>query len=120
MFPVTVTLRSHAQLDAVLSALRALQPDPVDFGTRYPEAPKVETKPTPVPVQVQVQATPPATVPEPKGQPTYQEAANAILALSKAKGTQKAKEVLGDFGLARLTGAKPEQYADIMAACEAA
>ncbi|CAB5162316.1 hypothetical protein UFOVP151_18 [uncultured Caudovirales phage] len=47
---------------------------------------------------------------------TYQEAAAAVLELSKAKGRNAALAVLTGFGAANLKEVKPEQYGAVMAA----
>lgn len=55
-----------------------------------------------------------------KPAPTYQDAAAAITRLSKLKGRDTAVAVLKDFGAATLKDVKPEQFADVIAACEKA
>jgi hypothetical protein len=57
-----------------------------------------------------------ATATEP---PSYQTVANAILALSSAKGKAAAVGVLKRFGCSTLKDASAAQYADILAAAEA-
>ena len=52
--------------------------------------------------------------------PTYQDAANAINALAKAKGRAAAVAVLAAFGAAKLPDVKPEQFADVIAAAQKA
>lgn len=51
---------------------------------------------------------------------TYQDAAAAITKLSRAKGRDAAINVLQQFGASKLPEVKPEQFADIIAAAEAA
>ena len=52
--------------------------------------------------------------------PTYQDAANAINAVAKAKGRAAAVAVLAAFGAAKLPDVKPEQFADVIAAAQKA
>lgn len=52
--------------------------------------------------------------------PTYQDAANAINAVAKAKGRAGAIAVLAEFGVAKLPDAKPEQFAAIIRAANEA
>jgi hypothetical protein len=51
---------------------------------------------------------------------TYKQASDAVVALANSKGRAVALEVLAKFGVAKLPEAKPDQYAAIIAACEAA
>ena len=57
---------------------------------------------------------------KPADAPTYQDAANAINALAKAKGRAAAVAVLAAFGAAKLPDVKPEQFADVIAAAQKA
>ena len=52
--------------------------------------------------------------------PTYKEAAEAVTALSRKKGRDAAIAVLKTFGADKLPDVKPEQFADVIAACQAA
>jgi hypothetical protein len=49
--------------------------------------------------------------------PTYQDAAAAVTNLAKTKGRDAAVAVLTKFGAAKLPDVKPEQFADVIAAC---
>lgn len=51
---------------------------------------------------------------------TYKQASDAVVNLANAKGRAAAIAILESFGVAKLPEAKPEQYADIIAACEEA
>ena len=48
---------------------------------------------------------------------TYDDAASAVTTLARTKGRDVAIEVLSNFGIKKLPDAKPEQYAEIIAAC---
>ena len=52
--------------------------------------------------------------------PTYQATADAVTKLARTKGRETAVAVLTKFGAAKLPDVKPEQFADVIAACEAA
>lgn len=49
---------------------------------------------------------------------TYKQASDAVVGLANVKGRAAALAVLEKFGVAKLPEALPEQYADIIAACE--
>ena len=120
MFPMTITINNHDQLNAVLSAL----------GT--PGVPGVEAAPAPTPEPAvkaaaakkqKVEPAPePAATPEPKAEPapaageaTYQDAAAAITKLSRLKGRETAVALLSEFGASKLPDVKPDQFADVIA-----
>lgn len=142
MFPITVTISNPAQLSAVMAALNV---DQINVAPATTAAPKAESKPAAKkaeekkPEQVAETAQPAADTStlvhmsaseaekatfgianRPDEQPTYQETADAVVALSKAKGRGAATEVLAKFGAAKLPEVKPEQFADVIAACLAA
>lgn len=80
--------------------------------------PKAETKPA----EAETKAAPAETKPaetETAGA-TYQDAAAAITKLSRTKGRDAAVAILTEFGAAKLPDVKPEQFADVIAAAEAA
>ena len=52
--------------------------------------------------------------------PSYQAVANAVTQLSKLKGRNTALELLQTFGVNKLSEAKPDQYAAILAAASQA
>lgn len=56
----------------------------------------------------------------PADAPTYQATADAVTKLARTKGRDAAVAVLTKFGAAKLPDVKPEQFADVIAACEAA
>lgn len=51
---------------------------------------------------------------------TYKEAAEAVTKLSRTKGRDAAIAVLKSFGAEKLPDVKPEQFAAVVAACQAA
>lgn len=79
------------------------------------------------PVAVQATSVPTAEVPVPSAAmapiaesasepPSYQTVANVVTQLSKLKGRNTALELLQTFGVNKLSEAKPDQYAAILAA----
>ena len=56
----------------------------------------------------------------PADAPTYQDTANAVTKLARIKGRDAAVAVLSKFGAGKLPDVKPEQFAAVIAACEAA
>lgn len=77
---------------------------------------------SPSPVEAAAPETAPAAADPVTGAAsvTYQDAANAITKLSRVKGREAAVAVLAQFGAAKLPEVKPEQFADLVAACAAA
>lgn len=121
MFPMTMTIHTQTQLLAVLAALSGDQvPTPV-------EKPKPQVKPAPEVKEVTLVVTE-AKAEAPKDEPkttsttpvVYDDAAKAVTRLSKTKGRDAAIALLGSFGWASLKEAKPEQYAEVIAAAEKA
>jgi hypothetical protein len=125
MFPVTITLHDAAQLNAVVAALSApaatkeaakksmpptaaaLTPSPVAESVA-PPAPAVTTTPTP-------------SAASPSEAVTFDQLKKAFLSLStKDGGRAKCEGVLKPFGLAKLSEAKDDQYAAVLAAIEKA
>lgn len=139
MFPMTITLHNQTQLSAVLAAMALDAPVPevkqeakpakekpkatAQAEAKQPEAPAATAAPAPqaesVAAEVGLPASAaPAALNQSADAPavTYQETANAITSLAKAKGRAAAMEVLASFGLAKLPDAQPEQFADIIIA----
>lgn len=52
--------------------------------------------------------------------PTYQDAKDAVIRLARDRGKDAAVAVLSEFGVTKLPEVKPEQFADVIAACEKA
>lgn len=92
------------------------------------EAPVQETKPEakkqkaaasqeqPIQTAAASSETSSSATPEVKAETTYQEAAAAVLELSKVKGRDAALGVLSSFGVANLKEVKAEQYGAVLAA----
>lgn len=51
---------------------------------------------------------------------TYEQISEAVTAVVKTRGRQVAVDVLGQFGLVKATQAKPDQYAELLAALRGA
>lgn len=52
--------------------------------------------------------------------PTYQATADAVTKLARTKGREVTVDVLAQFGASKLPDVQPEQFAALIAACEAA
>lgn len=52
--------------------------------------------------------------------PTYQATADAVTKLARTKGREVTVDVLAQFGASKLPEVQPEQFAALIAACEAA
>jgi hypothetical protein len=130
MFPITVTISNLAQLNAVMAALNVggIEP-PKTTSAHVAETVKEEAKATKTKPKAEEKATettagkkpeadtPPAT--PPADAPTYQATADAVTKLARTKGRDAAVAVLAHFGAAKLPDVKPEQFAAVIAACEA-
>jgi hypothetical protein len=126
MFPMTVTINDSIQLNAVMAALQsgsqiaATTPAAAvaaDVKTTKPASTKKEA------AKQEAAAEAPVETPNPEEAATsyvYQDAADAITKLAKAKGREGALAVLQKFDIAKLPDAKPEQFAGIIAAAEKA
>lgn len=139
MFPMTITLHNIDDLNRVTAVLAPTATPKVEetATAKKPNtsaatpAPAARTQPT---AEAAAETAAPAkTADEPRPTAASAEAAPqastaveydtvkaAILNLSTSKGKAAAVEVLGKFGLVKLPDAKPEQYADILAAANAA
>ena len=107
------------QIDASIKAENASPKPEAPTSAETPAAPA----PSPSTAEVPATAPEPKAAPQPAPQadaPDYATTAGAINALVKARGRQVAVDVLGQFKAANLKAIKPEQYADVIAACEAA
>lgn len=114
MFPTTVTIHNVADLQKVISVL-------------YPTTAAVEITDKSRDVTKEVAAAPvekPAKTSKstPAADPavTYKEAAEAVTKLSRTKGRDAAIAVLKSFGADKLPDVKPEDFAAVVAACQAA
>jgi ABC-type uncharacterized transport system involved in gliding motility auxiliary subunit len=145
MFPVTITITNTAQLNAVMSALNIdAQPVATTTSQVKKDAAAPVEKPKGAPAKTEAPAPTSRTAevekpaaPEKKVEPstttqvadapaasdstaTYQDAAAAITKLSRTKGRDAAVAVLQQFGATKLPDVKPEQFAAVVAAAEAA
>lgn len=139
MFPVTVTVTTPAQLNAVMAALGidtnvtlpaaaptpALQPEKV----KAEPAKKTPAAAAPTEPAAATQATAPETAaPEQKAESsepapacTYDDAAKAIQGLAKTKGRDAAVAVLSSFGVAKLPElTDTSKFGAVVEACNAA
>lgn len=139
MFPVTITVHNDAQLNAILAAMgKDLQPEtPKPTQTEKPAQAKAQTSkakadpkpdaaPSSEPAQTQsdnsetsskesMQASESDTEPL-----SYQDVAALITKVSRTVSREAAVDLLAEFGAKRGPDLKPEQYADVVAACEKA
>jgi len=139
MFPVTVTINTAAQLNAVMAALNVDQiiespktiPAKADKKEEKAEAKKQEPSGQAPASSAQAAAAQPTATetaaPATKAENSdaapalkYDDVAKAVLAVSAKHGREKAVGLLKEFGLDTLKAAKPEQFADIKAAADKA
>lgn len=145
MFPMTISVHNHNQLNAVMAAL-AGNPAAVEqiaetvSEAKPAKAPKKEAAKVETPVVAEVAQAEPEQKPETLAQmsaaeavdaldghanqtaeaPTYQATADAVTKLARAKGRDAAVAVLSKFGAAKLPEVKPEDFAAVIAECEVA
>ena len=143
MFPITVTIQNIDELRAVMSALgvadaqasaettKATDETTTEAPAEAPtaeapttEAPAAEAPTTEAPAAEAPTTEAPTTeapaAEAPAAAPSYQDAANAIMRLARARGRDAAVAVLAKFGAGKLPDVKPEHFAAVIAACEAA
>lgn len=89
-----------------------------DVATAAPEKTADASPPTVEPAAAEPQPSTAATA-SPTEPVDYKTAAEAVTKVSRAKGRPAAIEVLAKFGAAKLPDVKPEQFADVVAACNA-
>ncbi len=119
MFPVTITINTPAQLNAVLNAMAQDAPN-IELSPPAPKveapAPKVEA---PAP-KVEAPAPTPAAEPQAPEPPPpvieYAQVGAAITAFAAKHGRQAAVDKLAGLGVKSGKELKPEQYADALAA----
>lgn len=73
----------------------------------------------PTPAEPEAEKAPVATPPATTKPATYEQAAKAITTLIKRRGRDAGMAILKQFNAARLPEVKPEQFAAVIAACEA-
>jgi hypothetical protein len=138
MFPMTITISNPAQLNAVMAALNV---GGIELPKTTPVAETIreEAKATKTEPKVGEKATadqkPEAPAQKTAGEaekalhghannpahaPTYQDTADAVTKLARAKGRDAAVAVLAKFGAAKLPDVQPAQFAAVIAACEEA
>ena len=127
MFPMTLTVHTRQQLDAVIEALAAGN-DYAEQKAKTTEPPqaKAEVKKSGAAQTADKTSTTTTEVAAPThDEPnapaaTYEDVAKAIIALSKEKGRDAAVAVLNKLGVAKATDLTPEEYAKAIAAAKAA
>jgi hypothetical protein len=105
---MTITINNHDELKSVLAVLGGIGCS--DTAPVKEEPVQVKEEPVQVkeePVQV-------------KEDPSYQDAAEAVTKLARAKGRDAAIRVLAKYGAAKLPEVHAEDYPDLIAACEEA
>jgi hypothetical protein len=128
MFPMTITVATKAQLQAVMSALSDIN--------EYAQQKAIHSEPqvpvfdTPKPVAVAVSAEAPApTAPtattvespsEPVAEIQVADVNASIIGLAKAKGRDAAVAVLQQFGVAKVPELAADKYAAVIAAAQKA
>jgi hypothetical protein len=133
---MTITINNHDELKSVLAVLGGIgcsdtapvKEEPVQVKeepVQVKEEP-VQVKEEPVQVKekpVQIKEDPVQVKEEPvqvKEEPSYQDAAEAVTKLARAKGRDAAIRVLAKYGAAKLPEVHAEDYPDLIAACEEA
>ena len=105
-------------ITSLAEAIAGIRAKSVDTLSTKPVAAQATTAPTAEAPAPSAAVTPLAeSASEP---PSYQAVANAVTQLSKLKGRNTALELLQTFGVNKLSEAKPDQYAAILAAASQA
>lgn len=104
MYTLTITLYSIDDLQRLVNQLAELADDPL-----------TRVAPT---ASVEVVEPPPPPEPEQPKAPTYDDAAQALLALVRAKGRDAAVAALARVGAKHLSEVPPERYADLISECK--
>ena len=118
MYQLTITLYSIDDLQRLVNQLAELADDP--FSTRVAPTASVEVVDDPFSTRVAPTASvePPPFEPEQPKAPTYDDAAQALLALVRAKGRLAAVAALARVGAKHLSEVPPERYADLISECK--
>lgn len=142
MFPMTVTVSNINQLNAVIAALGmpeeapakpvadtvfAKSPTEALANAEKAKAAKAAPK-TEAPAKQEAPAAEPtpAAAPAPEASaptdtaPSYEDVKKLVLKMSSEKGREPTVALLGTFGVAKAPDLKPEQFADVIAALNAA
>lgn len=121
MFPMSITIASRAELQAVMAALADTN--------AYAQAKGIHTDPKPAlpegdirvamgkPAGTARPAPAPATNPAAEEPPVdYETVKVHILTLSKKRGTQAALQLLEQFGVKKAPDLRPDQYREVLTA----
>lgn len=111
-----------AQVAAVVTEAKPTTAAKETTAKKTTPAEKAEPAPT-QPTAEAGAAAAPEKKDEPSAQaatPNYQATADAVTKLAREKGRDAAVAVLKEFGAAKLPDVKPEQFADVIAACQKA
>lgn len=142
MFPITITLKDHAQLNAVLAALNfevegdaqavatateaikgaaeksKANPAKAEVVRGQAESPKPDaaqsSEPTPTASDNSESSSNESNESDGKPAPTYEDAKAAVLKLGKVKGRQASLDALSRFGATKLPDVLPEHFADLI------
>lgn len=139
MFPVTITLHNPTQLNAVMAAMgtefqpamaQAEAPQPAQTEkptqakaqtTKVKTDPKPDAAPTSEPAQTasnnSENSSKESTAANDTEQPSYQDVAALITKVSRSVSRDAAVKILNHFGAKKGPELKPEQYADVITAC---
>ena len=109
------TREAIASLAEAIAGIRAKSVDTLSTKPVAAQAPAVPTAEAPAPSAAVAPTAESASEP-----PSYQTVANVVTQLSKLKGRNTAIELLQTFGVNKLSEAKPDQYAAILAAAAGA
>jgi hypothetical protein len=130
MLEQAITENTSAIRDLIAAISKGIPTTAAQVAAVVQESPAVEVKkPAPAPAQKAVATTPPivaapvaATTTEPTSAPTspvdYETLKKAFLAIFQVN-REKAVATLAKYSIAKLPEAKPEQYAEILAALQA-
>lgn len=116
MYQLTITLYSIDDLQRLVNQLAELADDPL---TRVAPTASVEVVDDPFTRAAPTASVePPPPEPEQPKAPTYDDAAQALLALVRAKGRDAAVAALARVGAKHLSEVPPERYADLISECK--
>lgn len=117
MYQLTITLYSIDDLQRLVNQLAELADDPL---TRVAPTASVEVVDDPFTRAAPTASVEPPPPPEPEQPkaPTYDDAAQALLALVRAKGRGAAVAALARVGAKHLSDVPPERYADLISECK--
>lgn len=117
MFPITVTISNTDQLKAVMQALNVGVAEPTKASPCVGHA--VETAKATAEKAATTAVKAEATTADVES-PAYKAAKDAVVKFARDHGRDAAVQLLQRFGASKLPEVKPEQLADVTAACEKA